>query len=641
MCGIVGVISSGDNLVINEMTKAMSHRGPDDFGFYKGDGISLGHHRLSILDLSVNGRQPMFSPDGKWVIVFNGEIYNHLEIREKLSEVGYEFSSTSDTETLLYGYIHFKEYILDKINGIFSFAIYNILEKEIFIARDQFGVKPLYYYYCNGLFLFGSEVKSFLQSDDFNTDLEARGLVNYLNFLWSPRETTPLKFTKKLLAGHYLKFSVDDIKISPVKYYDIPFNGQYLSDKEEQIIDQLERKLLSAVERQLLSDVPVGFFLSGGLDSSLLVSMARRLRPDMNIQAFTIDTHELGESEGFADDLHYAKLVADYLNVKLNVVDANIDIVDDFDKMIWHLDEPQADAAPLNVLNICRKARESGYKVLIGGAAGDDLFSGYRRHQALNFEKYLVKIPARLGKILKNLLNILPASTPQFRRLRKLFVGVDKPHLDRIAGHYSWIPLHLNRSLFSTEIQRQIEDYSPVEYLKSLLSNIPNESNDLNKMLYWEMKTFLPDHNLNYTDKMSMSVGVEVRVPYLDVELVEYVSSIPPYLKMNGNETKYILKKVAERYLPKDVIYRPKTGFGAPVRKWITEDLDWKIDEYLSYDILRKRGIFNPDKVRKLIADNKTGEIDASYTIWCLLAIESWMRQFVDVGVKEESRLSS
>ena len=629
MCGIVGYIGDKPKEFIEGLMNEIAHRGPDDSGYYINGSLGLGHQRLSILDLTSNGHQPMFSADGNHVIIFNGEIYNHLDIRKELIKEGIVFKSESDTETLLNGYQVWGEGILNKLNGIFAFAIYNIKEKEIFIARDQFGVKPLYYY-KEDTFLFGSEIKSFLDIPSFDKTIDAEGLVNYINYLWSPGATTAFKHSKKLLPGHYLKFSVFDIKIEPVKYYEIPFDGKYSKSTEEELIDQLEEKLICAVNRQLLSDVPIGFFLSGGLDSSLIVAMIRRLYPDKKIQTFTINTGVLAKKEGFADDLHYAKLVANYLKVDLEVVEAEVDIVEDFDKMIWHLDEPQADAAPLNVLNICKRAKEMGYKVLIGGAAGDDLFSGYRRHQALNYEKFFSLIPHWAGKVLQYLSAKLPINNAGFRRVRKLMEDIDKTSLERQIGYYSWLPLSLNKSLFSESFQRLIGDYNPLDYLKFLLCNIPNEKNNLNQMLYWEMKSFLVDHNLNYTDKMSMAVGVEARVPYLDKDLVEFSTTIPPHLKLKGNQTKYILKKVAERYLPKGVIYRPKTGFGPPVREWIKNDLDEMIHERLSPEKIKARGIFNERAVRKMITDNKKGKIDASYPILSLLAIESWMLQFVD-----------
>jgi asparagine synthase (glutamine-hydrolysing) len=299
--------------------------------------------------------------------------------------------------------------------------------------------------------------------------------------------------------------------------------------------------------------------------------------------------------------------------------------------MIYHLDEPQADAAPLNVYNICLAAREKGYKVLIGGTAGDDLFSGYRRHQAISYERYYNFIPKFISTTLKKISTFLSPKVPLFRRIRKLLIDINKSKLERMAGYFRWIPIKLNLSLFSAKNRLLLKNNNPNNYLYELLKNIPNENSDLNKMLYWELKTFLVDHNLNYSDKLSMAAGVEARVPFLDKELLEFSTKIPAKYKLKGMTTKYILKKVAERYLSKEVIYRTKAGFGAPVRKWITEDMDLMISNKLSKSNIEAQGIFNFESVNDLIQMNKKGEIDASYTIWGLLAIESWYSQFVNV----------
>ncbi|WP_439516758.1 asparagine synthase (glutamine-hydrolyzing) [Sediminibacterium sp.] len=629
MCGIAGGVGINDPQ-IDKVKLSISHRGPDSNGSFCEDELFLVHTRLAIQDLSDQANQPMFSEDGQYVIVFNGEIYNHQDIRKRIG-TGASFRSTGDTETVLMSYIHFGEHCLNMLNGIFAMAIYDRQKRELFIARDQFGVKPLYIYFDDrDKLMFSSEIKTFLDFD-ISTTLSAEALANYLTYLWSPGTLTPFKNVTKLLPGHYLRIDVGKkISVNPVKYYQLDFNGIYSDQSEDELVDELEKKLLKAVERQMLSDVPVGFFLSGGLDSSLLVAMARKLYPSMILPCFTIDTSDLSRNEGFADDLHYAKIVAKHLNVDLHVVRAEVDIVQDFDKMIWHLDEPQADAAPLNVFNISSFARNCGIKVLIGGAAGDDLFSGYRRHQALKYETYFKCIPLFIGKLIKGFANILPVDKTLFRRIRKITQYLDKNSEERLAGYFSWLDEDVMKSLFTEQFQQQLSGYSPLSFLIALNKDIPKESSLLNKMLYWEMKSFLVDHNLNYTDKLSMAVGVEARVPYLDKELVEFAIKIPPSLKLRDNETKYILKKVAERYLPKDVIYRPKTGFGAPVRKWITEDLKKTIDEKLSEIQIRKRGLFNYNAVQKLIKDNQAGKVDASYIIWGLLAIESWMTQFVD-----------
>ncbi len=625
MCGIVGVI--GPNIRSKDsLVSSLQHRGPDSFGSYSEEKVFLGHTRLAILDLSDRGNQPMFSENERYVIVFNGEIYNHLEIRRKyLSE--YAFKSTTDTETILYLYIEFGKKFLNILNGIFALAIYDRVNQEIFIARDQIGVKPLYIYKDERQLAFSSELKSFFEIDIQKT-LAKEAFSNYLTFLWSPGELTPLKNVTKLLPGHYLNFNVRDLRsATSQKYYQIPFDGCYANSSKNQLIQELDKKLLAAVERQMLSDVPIGFFLSGGLDSSLLVAMAKKIKPDAKLECFTIET---SYNEGFEDDLKYAKKVAAYLDVKLHVIKADVNIVRDFDKMVWHLDEPQSDTSPLNVLNICSHARNNGIKVLIGGTGGDDLFSGYRRHQALDLEKYIDFLPGYVRRYFKTVGGKLSSQTPFFRRIKKLLAEVEKERYHRLAGYFGWLSHESVINLFSEEWKGELSSYDPIANLIALNKEIKDENSLLNQILYWEMKSFLVDQNLNYTDKLSMAAGVEVRVPYLDIDLVEFSTKIPPEYKMRGRETKYLLKKVAEQYLPREVIYRTKTGFGAPVRRWITKDLDEMIQDYLSPAQINKRGIFSTDKVWKLIKDNKQGKIDASYTVWSLLAIESWMRQFID-----------
>lgn len=627
MCGIIGGLTkySFDH---TKLLESIDHRGPNNQGFFKKGDLFFGHTRLSIQDLSARGNQPMFSNDGKYVIIFNGEIYNHLEIR-KTQLRNCKFKSSCDTETVLQAYIHLGESCLEIFNGIFAFAIFNIVSNEIIIARDHFGVKPLYFYKDDEKFFFGSEIKSFL---NFNIDLSIsyESIINYLTFLWSPGETTPFRKVTKLLPGHYMKFNVKHFKNAAVKrfFQDAP-NGNYHSLEEEILIDELDALLTKAVERQMLSDVPVGFFLSGGLDSSLLVAIARKLYPNKLLPCFTIDAQ--GDSsymDGFANDLFYAKKAAAYLNVELSIVKADIDIVEDFDKMIWHLDEPQADAAPLNVLKIASYAREKGIKVLIGGTGGDDLFSGYRRHKALEYEPIFEKVPSFLKSIIHCLASVLPLKPALFRRLKKLVKHIHLDQKRRLLGYFEWIDPSLAKSLLLKTHISNIQYYEPTTYLNNLLDETELEDNLLKKMLFVELKSFLVDHNLNYMDKMAMSKGIEARVPYLDTELVRFAQCIPPALNIKNGQTKYILKKVAERYLPKEIIYRPKTGFGAPVRKWIIEDLDEMIESKLSEKNLQQQGVFDYVKVRELIDLNKSGKVDASYTIWAILSVNSWLNQF-------------
>jgi asparagine synthase (glutamine-hydrolysing) len=630
MCGITAIVSRQYKNLIQQSTACITHRGPDDVGVFEDEYLGFGQTRLAIQDLSANGHQPMFSADKRYCILLNGEIYNHWEIREPIKHK-YAFVSTSDTETVLYGYLEYGTEIFNKLNGIFALSIYDTQTQDLIIVRDQFGVKPLYYYHEKGLLAFASEIKALSFLPTFEADLDYEALVNYLQFLWSPGEKTPFLKVKKLEAGHYIKLnSKIPHEFSTSKYYEIPFDGQYSTKTEAELIDELDEKLFSAVKRQLLSDVPVGFFLSGGLDSSAVVAMAKKAMPTQKLKCYTIDSGDLSK-EGIVGDLEYAKLVAKHLDVDLEVVDGQMDILSHFDNMIYHLDEPQADIAPLHVLNICKKARSQGYVVLLGGTAGDDLFSGYRRHQALRVENILEKIPKSIRKQLKNATLQLDSTKSTFRRIRKVFAHAEKPQLERMAGYFSWLNLQTNKNLFRPEIQSIIAKYDPTHILIHSLKNIPLESNHLNQMLYWEMKYFLTEHNLNYTDKLSMAVGVEVRVPFLDKELVEFSCQLPPSLKLKGNVTKYLLKKVMERYLPLEVIYRPKSGFGAPVREWLLNDDVDVVNKYLSKEAVEAAGIFNYKAVHSLCLENKHGKTDVSYTILSLLAIQSWYNQFIKV----------
>ncbi|HRO07517.1 MAG TPA: asparagine synthase (glutamine-hydrolyzing) [Saprospiraceae bacterium] len=625
MCGITGILHAQHTELVTKMTQVIAHRGPDDFGYYHDEIISLGHRRLSIQDLSQNGHQPMFTADQRYVIVFNGEIYNHWDIRKDIVHK-YPFKSSSDTETILYGFVEYGINILNKLNGIFAFAILDTFEMELTIVRDQFGVKPLYYYHDNNVMGFASELKSLLQIPDMDKNISLENLANYLYFLWSPGASTPFKNVEKLLPGHYIQMNVNDQSSFKIeKYYEIPFTGNYIRLTEKEWVNKLESALLKAVEMQMLSDVNIGFFLSGGLDSSLILAMAKKIHPDKTFNCYTIGCLKESKKEGFADDLPYANKVAKHLNLPLTIVKADINILKDFDQMIYHLDEPQSDAAPLNVWNICKQAREKGDIVLLGGTGGDDLFSGYRRHQWLYFDNKLNLIPVPIKLFLKSLSYILPGYAIK-RRIQKFF-GIYKfdNKTDQLASLYGWLDIGQINKLFISNLKK----FDPGAILKNSLNSIPGEKNRLNQMLFWELKYFLPDHNLNYTDKMSMAYGVEVRVPFLDKDLVELSCQIPPELKMKGKETKYLLKKVAERYLPKDVIYRPKTGFGAPVRDWVTQDLSSMIDISFSKQNHEKTGIFKPEAINQLVSDNKKGYVDASYSVWSLLAIKSWINQFI------------
>jgi asparagine synthase (glutamine-hydrolysing) len=633
MCGIIGSINHS---LEPKRLQLIKHRGPDSDGWFERENVRLGHVRLSIQDLSEKANQPFFSNDKNLVLVFNGEIYNHWEIRQELITLGVEFNSTSDTETIIEGYVKYGAEIFEKLNGIFALALFNISTNELTLVRDRFGTKPLYYNLNEHSLQFSSELKTI----DFDApDLNHNALSNYIRFLWSPGTDTPANQVKKVLPGEMIVVSngIGVLKWESSFISSSGFNGTRSELSEKDLIEKVDHLLVNAVKRQLLSDVPVGFFLSGGLDSSLLVAIAKKLQPDKDIQCFTIDTSSFAESEGFSNDLDYAKIVAEHLDVSLEIVKSEVDIAKDFDKMIWHLDEPQADPAPLNVLNICKRAAEMGFKVLIGGAGGDDVFSGYRRHQMVRVEEKITKVPQLMLNAIGSLGKVIKPSTPTKRRVKKLLSTFNKPKKDRLFTYYDWLDWEVVKKLFKKEIRENLDKVDQYAFFRAQLEKIPNESSRLNHMLQLEMNSFLVDHNFNYTDKMGMATGVEIRVPFLDNDLVDFSYTIPTEFKLKGNITKYILKKVAERYLPHEVIYRSKAGFGAPVRKWITEDLSEMVKERLSKENLDEQGIFVFEEVNSLVEKNKKGEVDASYSVWAILAIDSWLRQFTKEEVVNET----
>ncbi|MAZ08005.1 MAG: asparagine synthase (glutamine-hydrolyzing) [Rickettsiales bacterium] len=626
MCGIVGSINikwSEDPLL------SIINRGPDYQDFINIKNVFLGHTRLSIQDLSSLGNQPMQSSDGRFTLVYNGEIYNHWQIRENLIKKGYTFNSTSDTETLMYSWVEWGQDAINYFNGIFAFAIHDMKENKLFIVRDHFGVKPLYIYSKGGEIAFSSEIKAFINIKDFDATLNFESIVNYLTFLWSPGPRTMYKYVNKLIPGQIIEI---DTKTLATKQNRVPpsklFNGEYWDLSESEWIKKIDDKLNVAVEKQLLSDAPLGYFLSGGLDSSLLVAIAKTQRPNNKLECFTIDQFKDSSGDGFIDDLPYAKKVAKYLDVSLNIIDGRDDWVNLFDKMIWQLDEPQADLAPINVSIISSFAKNMGIKVLIGGAGGDDVFSGYRRHQALLLNSKLDYFPSYLFKMLSSLIQDIPFSNTKIRRLKKFSRDWGADDFDQLLGYFNWLPSnHFVFEMFSNKSLSKILDYNPYSYGKKILSECSVMSK-LDQLLVLEQKTFLIDHNLNYTDKLSMVEGVEARVPYLDFDLVKLAGHIPQSMKMKNNIPKYILKKVAEKYLPKDVINRSKTGFGAPVKELMKNEFTNLISKDLSKENIEKDGIYNYPVIEKMITDNDRGKADYSYNILSLLSIQSWLKQF-------------
>jgi len=632
MCGIAGFSGVFDTTVLERMSAVMAHRGPDGAGLFhdSAQGIGLVHRRLAIIDLSPSGHQPMWDLDKQAVICFNGEIYNYRELRLDLERNGFRFVGSSDTEVVLNLFLRDGHTCLEKLNGIFALALWDAKNRKLLLARDGLGVKPLYYALTRGGFAFASEIKSLLQIPDLDTGLDTEALLYYISYLYAPYPHTPLRSVQKVPPGHAAWVNSRGIE-NMWQFYHLPFDQPVSKLTEDSAKEQIRYYLNQAVKRQMVADVPIGAFLSGGLDSSSVVAFARQYASGGQLDCFTIGfTDQAAAGEGMVEDLTYSRRVSDHLGVRLHVIEVGSDMSSRFAEMIWHLDEPQADPAPLNALYICEKARQSGFKVLLSGAGGDDILSGYRRHFALMQEKYWEWLPKSGRRALRTLSGNFPGNTVVRRRLSKAFRYADKTPQRRLASYFLWIDPEWLKKLAGERIRDEAFSLDPLAPMLKILDELPVGTPPLHQMLALDASYFLTDHNLNYTDKMSMAAGVEVRVPFLDPDLVSFAARLPPGLKQRGSTGKWVFKKAMEPLLPRSVIYRPKTGFGAPLRRWLKEDLREYVNDLLSENTLKRRGLFNPTAVKELIALDKCGKIDAAYPIFSLVCIELWMRLFID-----------
>ena len=631
MCGIAGFVGSFDRTILETMNQRQAHRGPDDAGIWYDNeqGIGLAHRRLSIIDLSLAGHQPMWDADQRAIICFNGEIYNYPELRSSLERDGYRFNSTTDTEVILNLYLRDGETCLSQLNGIFAFALWDKRQKKLLIARDGLGVKPFYYAVTKSGFVFASELKALVRVPDLNLELDAEALLQYVGYLYAPYPRTPLLSVRKLPPGHGAWVTPNGIEHS-WQFYHLPYDQPLLDISVGEAEERLRFHLEQAVHRQMLADVPVGAFLSGGLDSSAVVAYARRHATKSQIDCFTIGFDEASATEGMTADLPYARRVAEHLGVRLHVVEVGADMASRFEEMIYYLDEPQADPAALNVLYISELARENGIKVLLSGAGGDDILSGYRRHLALRQERYWSWLPRPARRGLRTIAQYAPSDHVWGRRFSKAFLYADETSQQRLASYFLWLTPDWLRQLAGERLRGVAQTLDPLAPMLQILEALPPSTPPLHQMLALDANHFLTDHNLNYTDKMSMATGVEVRVPFLDPDLVAFATQLPPALKQHGTIGKWIFKRAMEPILPREVIYRPKSGFGVPLRRWIRNELREYVQDTLSPKSLHNRGLFNPKAVHKLLELDRAGKIDAAYPIFSLVCIEVWCRLFLD-----------
>lgn len=633
MCGIAGFSGNFEPELLPKMIEAVAHRGPDDQGHFFQPQMNCGiaQARLSIIDLSNRAHQPMSNDEQTLHIVFNGEIYNFPELRKRLLESGYNFRSDSDTEVLLHLYAEKGVEMLAELNGVFAFAIIDRKNQQMFIARDHLGVKPLYIANTASGIVFCSEIKGLLACKELKRDIDAAAVNQHLAFIWCPGPRTMFKSVKKLGPGQACLIEKGKIT-RQWQYYSLPYNGERLDCGHDEILRMVETQLEKSVRMQLIADVPVGAFLSGGLDSSAIVAMMRKINPDKSIRCYSIGFDDDADNEGCPADLPYAEKVAEHLKVDLCKIQVTPEqLIERLAELIWFLDEPQADPAPVNAMFIAEQARRDGIKVLLSGAGGDDIFTGYRRHLAIKGDIIWNLVPAPLRRLLRKLaVKNIDVRNSTMRRLVKVLQYADLEPEQRLINYYKWSQDDLRRQLLSPEIAETAFAEATESALTQALEQISVEDDPINKMLFLDSRFFLPDHNLNYTDKTCMRYGVEARVPLLDPDLVALAAKIPTNFKQTFTQGKAIFKQSMEKYLPREVIYRPKTHFGSPLRRWVRHDLQPVIARLLNQQTLESRGLFSPTAVAQLLNDTNAGRVDGSYIILSLLCIEIWCQLFID-----------
>ena len=637
MCGICGKFESHGRGISEEllrkMCRSLSYRGPDDEGVFIAPSIGLGHRRLSIIDLSPAGHQPMSNEDRTIWLIFNGEIYNFKELSEQVRSKGHTLKSQTDCEPIIHLYEEEGVDCLKHLNGMFAFAIWDGKQQRLFLARDRLGIKPLNYYWDGRRLLFASEIKAILCDPDVPREIDPEALELYLTLNYIPGPWTIFKKIRKLLPGAYLQMK--NGKVSVEKYWDIPKDGMHPEKapvKNLQSFDDHKRhihKLLEeSVKRRLIADVPLGAFLSGGIDSSIIVALMTR-NSNRPVKTFSIGYKDLPSF----DETAYAQEVArfnqtDHHEFKLGYRD----ILEAFPRVIENVDEPFADSSAVPTYIVSRETKNH-VTVALSGDGGDELFAGYRMYLGEYWSGYYSKIPAFLRNgVIAPLVHALPdardkPSLEMIRRIKKFLRGMSLEFPERFCGWREIFPFSMRQRLLKEPQEENL-------YLKLIRNMIKNEKgrfaeDTVNLMLYMDMKGLLPGDMLTKVDRMSMVNSLEVRVPFLDHTLAEYVFGLSGDTKLRGRGGKYILLETFKDLLPSAIHRRPKRGFEMPIGAWFRKELRFLIDEYLSEDLIKKQPFFHGGIINGLIDDHMSGRQDTSWQLWNLIVFQHWYKTYL------------
>ena len=623
MCGIAGKFIFDQARAPNRerlaaMTTVMAHRGPDADGFYVGPGIGLGHRRLSIIDLST-GDQPLANEDGTIWVVFNGEIYNFPEIRATLEQSGHRFRTHTDTEVIVHAYEEWGERAVDHFRGMFAFALWDEPRRRLLLVRDRLGIKPLYYSVTASGVTFGSEIKSLLEDPDVPRDWNPKALDAYLALQYVPCPRTMYKAVWKLPPGHLLV--AESGRVSVRQYWDLTFTGDGDPAREEEYLERLDALLTESVRLRLLSDVPLGAFLSGGIDSSAVVAAM------VETSSTRVITTSVGFDEHAFNELKYARAVARHLGTESHETIVRPDIVDLLPKLAWHFDEPFADSSAVPTYYVSAAARQH-VTVALSGDGGDELWAGYTRHRVERWEATARRWLGRSGaSIAGRLAGGLPLGLKGARSLRHLALSPADACARKHA--YGLFDLDSRGALYTRDFAADVQDSDPFLGFRLAYDACPSVD-PLDRALYVDVKTYLVDDIMTKVDRMSMAVSLEAREPLLDHKLLEFAATVPTSLKLKNGRSKYLLRRFLERRIPTSIVDRPKHGFEAPIGEWLRGPLAPMVDDLLLDGRLRDRGVFDPRAVDRVWRQHRSGARDHRHRLWSLVMLELWFRQFAD-----------
>jgi asparagine synthase (glutamine-hydrolysing) len=622
MCGICGFMAkpscSVDQGLLTRMTRRLGHRGPDDEGYYVDPSIGLGMRRLSIIDL-LTGHQPMTNEDRTLWLVFNGEIYNFRELRTRLSSRGHHFSSQSDAEVVIHAYEEYGDQCVDHFNGMFAFALWDAPRRRLLLARDRLGIKPLYYWASKDQLVFGSELKAVMTCADVPRQIDPIALDQFLTLEYIPSPRTIYQGVNKLPPGHRLIFQDGRARLEP--YWDISFGNGPI--REECCRETLWGLLQDAVRLQMVSDVPLGAFLSGGIDSSTVVALMHEVTQD------SLQTFSIGFGDVTYNELPYARTVATRFGTQHHEKILEPDLADLAERLVRHLDEPLGDFSILPTYLVSELARES-VKVVLTGDGGDELFGGYDTYVAQQWDGRYRRLPAMLRTwALPALMRRVPPQPAKKGLINKAKRFVEGSALPPSLQHVRWM-IFLNDAdkemLYTPSLQEALDGHSTTSLFESYLQRVAH-ADPLAQQQYVDVKTYLADNILTKVDRMSMATSLEVRVPLLDHRIVEYALNLPPHLKLRRGRTKQILRQTMESRLPGSVLKKPKQGFSMPMKHWLRSSLRPLMLDLLSEETLHCQGYFDPSTVTCWMREHLDGRADHSHRLWALIVFELWHQQ--------------